>query len=59
MGGLGVVHGVPVGFKERLFLLRLLRALDTIPALDHVRLKAYRPRGTVELEEQAASIAED
>jgi len=41
-----------------LFLWPLCRALDTVPALDDIGLEAYRPRSAVQLEEQAASIAE-
>jgi len=40
------------------FLRPLCRAFDTIPAFDDIGLEAYRPRSAVQLEEQAASIAE-
>jgi hypothetical protein len=46
--------------QDRVYLLpRALRgSFDTVPALDNVCLQADRTRSAVELEEQAASVAE-
>jgi hypothetical protein len=44
--------------NKYLFLWSLSRAFDTVPALDHIGLEAYRSRSAVEFEEQAARVAE-
>ena len=49
MGGRGEGH---------LFLLRLARVLDPVPALDHIRLERYRAGATMQLQEESAGVAE-
>lgn len=57
--GLLDVAGQRVIGRACLLLGALTRSLDAVPALDHVRLEAYRARAAVQLEEQATGVAED
>lgn len=45
--------------EAHLLLGALSRGLDAVPALDHIGLEAYRARTAVQLEEQAAGVAQD
>ena len=51
-------HGVARLARTYLSLLTLSRCLDSVATLDHIGLEAYRPCGTMELEEEAAGVAE-
>ena len=53
---------IEVTYRILAYLLLLLseaRSLDAVTGLDNVGLEAYRARATVQLEEEAAGVAED
>lgn len=57
-GGIAIGHMLQAIFSAMAVSLLCLRGLDTVPALDDIRLQADRPRASVQLEEKSAGIAQ-